>query len=246
MWSRDRKEKILALLRTAERARTAEIASQLGVSRETVRRDLLEMQADGLLQRVHGGAVPTAEEPEAEFQRRKSLNWPQKMEIGRKAAALVKPGMIIYVDAGSTTLAFAHALRDGPPVKVITNSCDVAQMIRGDALLLGGRIVSDVPATFGELTLWEIERFMADFAFVSPTAVSPRYGPMYYELHESEVARAMCRNAQKVAVLADGGKLGGTSRVAGDRRASIDYLVTDSRASDEALAELADIFAVVM
>jgi DeoR/GlpR family transcriptional regulator of sugar metabolism len=242
LWTLERRTRILELLRSNERARTADIAEHLGVSRETVRRDLLEMHAGGLLQRVHGGARAYADEPEAEFNRRKALNWPQKLEIGRKALNLLSPGMVIYIDAGSTTLAFAQALRGGPPVKVITNSIDVAQLLSDEALLLGGRLVNDVPATSGELTLREIDSFFADIAFVSPTAVSFQHGPMYFELHESEVARAMCRNARQVAILADHSKLGATSRVASDSGRVFDVLLTDQDAPKSAKVELASRF----
>jgi DeoR family transcriptional regulator, fructose operon transcriptional repressor len=242
LWTLERRTRILELLRSAERAKTADIAQHLGVSRETVRRDLLDMHADGLIQRVHGGARAFVDEPEAEFNRRKALNWPQKLEIGRKALSLLSPGMVIYIDAGSTTLALAQGLRSGPPVKVITNSIDVAQLLSEQALLLGGRMVNDVPATSGELTLREIESFIADFAFVSPTAVSSQHGPMYFELHESEVARAMCRNARRVAVLADHSKLGTTSRVASDSGGVFDVLITDQEAPESIKVELAGRF----
>lgn len=237
MWHTQRRARILSILREAENARTASIAAELGVSRETIRRDLLAMEEEGLLERVHGGAVTATMQSEETFQTRKTLNWAEKHEIGRKAVSLLAPGMIVFVDVGTTTLAFAKALRDGPDIQVVTNSIDIAQLLKPKCILLGGRVTSDVPGTFGELTFSEIGRFMADIAILSPTAVHPRQGVMYYELQEAEIARAMRANARQAAILADGSKLGKTSRVVMDDLERIDHLVVDSKVSDAQRAQ---------
>lgn len=227
LWHSQRRKKILSILQSGANARTAEIARALGVSRETVRRDLMALESEGLLDRVHGGAVVNEHQSEAKFEKRRRLNWSEKQEIARKAAGLLSPGMIVFVDAGTTTLALAEQLRNRPDITVITNSLSVAEVLGTEALLLGGRILSDVPACFGELTLSQIERFRADLAVISPTAVHPETGVMYYELHESEVARAMCERAREAIVLADSSKLGVTSRVVMAGLSSVHRLISD-------------------
>lgn len=246
MWHTQRRAKILSILRETENARTAAIAAELGVSRETIRRDLLAMQEEGLLARVHGGAITAVQDSEADFQKRKTLNWAEKSEIGRKALQLVEPGMIVFVDAGTTTMAFARALREGPDIQVITNSVDVAQILRRRSILLGGTVLSDVPATFGELTLAEIGRFMADLAILSPTSIHPRHGVMYFELHEAEVARAMSAKTSQVAILADSSKLNRTSRVLMCEAGGIDCVVTDGKADPGVRHALADVIPTVL
>lgn len=227
MWHQERRSRIVELLRTGARASTAKLARELGVSRETVRRDLLSMESEGLLQRVHGGAVG-ADTPreEAPFERRKRQRWRDKLEIGRLAVELIEPGMVVFVDAGTTTLAFAEALAGVPRIEVVTNSVGVAERLGERAILLGGRISTDVPATFGELTLSEIDRFMADFAFISPVSVHPDGGVMNYALNEAEIARAMLRRSERLVVLADQSKLGATSRVKVCDLADVDWVVT--------------------
>jgi DeoR family transcriptional regulator, fructose operon transcriptional repressor len=226
LWHSQRRMKILSILKAEANARTSEIARQLGVSRETVRRDLKSLENEGLLDRVHGGAVMTEHESEASFDKRRRLNWGEKLEIGRKAMDLLSPGMSVFLDAGTTTLAFAEQLRSGPEVTVITNSLSAAELLGADALLLGGRILSDVPACFGELTLSQIERFRADLAIISPTAVHAETGVTYYELHESEIARAMAGRAARTVVLADSSKIGATSRVVMAELSTVDHLIT--------------------
>lgn len=191
------------------------------------------MESEGLLDRVHGGAITTEEVSEASFQKRRRLNWSEKQEIGRKTLELLSPGMVVFLDAGTTTLAFAELLQAGPKVRVITNSLSAVEILGADALLLGGRVLSDVPACFGELTLSQIDRFMADLAIISPTAIHPENGVMYYELHESEIARAMCARSGKTVVLADSSKLCTTSRVVMDDVAAVDTIVTSDNASPD-------------
>jgi DeoR/GlpR family transcriptional regulator of sugar metabolism len=206
------------------------LADDLGVSRETVRRDLLSLEAEGLLHRVHGGAVSASAASEAPFERRRRQRWPEKIAIGRMAARLVREGDIVFVDAGTTTLAFAEALASLDRIKVVTNSIGVAQRLGPKAVLLGGEISSDVPATFGELALDGIERFLAETAFISPVAVDAASGAMNYALNEAEIARAMIRRSRRTVLLADHSKIGKASRVSVCRLDEVDVLVTDSDA----------------
>jgi DeoR/GlpR family transcriptional regulator of sugar metabolism len=230
LWHEERRSRIVALLRDGARASTSAIAGELGVSRETVRRDLLTLEAEGLLQRVHGGAIAPRDAAEAPFDRRRRQRWREKLAIGRAAARLVETGMIVFVDAGTTTLAFAEALAGRRDLRVVTNSIGVAQRLSDRAILLGGAVTTDVPATFGELTLGEIGRFMADLAFISPVAVHAEDGAMNYALHEAEVARAMIRRSRALVVLADRSKLDLRSRVTVCKPGEIDVLVTDGEA----------------
>jgi DeoR/GlpR family transcriptional regulator of sugar metabolism len=231
MWVQERHHRILALLRARQRVASDAIAAEFNVSRETVRRDLLDLETAGQLQRVHGGAVitgPFAEEP---FAARQRVRRREKRAIARAAAALVKPGQACFVDAGTTTLAFAEELSKLPGITVFTNSLDIARLFGdrrdGEVLLLGGCITSDVPATYGELTLSEIGRFGAEIAIFSPVAINPERGAMSYAFHEAEVARAMIRRADRAVLLADRDKLGTCSRVEICTAGEIDTLVTD-------------------
>jgi DeoR/GlpR family transcriptional regulator of sugar metabolism len=227
LWHQDRRSRIVNLVRDGARATTSTLARELGVSRETVRRDLLSLETEGLLQRVHGGAVSFEPENEAPFERRRRHRWGEKLAIGRAAARMIEDGQIVFVDAGTTTLAFAEALADRPRVKVVTNSIGVAQRLGAQAVLLGGEISSDVPATFGELTLAGIERFQTDIAFIAPVAIDAALGAMNFALQEAEIARAMLRRAGRTVLLADHSKLGTLSRVSICGLDQVEAIVTD-------------------
>lgn len=244
MWAQERHARLLELLAEESRLSTAAISDVLGVSRETVRRDMVELEARGLLRRVHGGAVTAAAPPapEASYEERKAIARSQKHAIGRAAATMLPEGATCFIDAGTTTAALALALIERPDVHVVTNSIDVARILgpRGDSrlLLLGGRPHPKVPATYGEMTLGGIERFLVDVALIGPVAVNPERGVMDYELHEAEIARSMMLRAGKRVVLADGRKIGAESRVAICRLDEIDHLVTDATADAELLKRL--------
>ncbi len=245
MWVAERHRLILALLNTHQGLTTERFAEALGVSRETVRRDLIELERSGQLARVHGGAVAAAagSPPEPAYAERAALRQQQKRDIAQQAAALPAPGQTCFLDAGSTTLALAQALAPRDGLIVITNSLDAAMVLachrHHEVRLLGGRLEDDVPATYGEQTAAEIARLRVDWAFVSPVALDAVNGAMDYLWHEATVARAMLGRARRRVVLGDASKLGQASRVQICSPVEVDVLVTDAGADPQVLAALA-------
>jgi len=234
MWSHERQGKILELLACDGKVVTNQLAELFGVSRETVRRDLLEMEKTASLMRVHGGAIPSGAEiaPEPAFDIRRTADATAKEAIAEIACALIQPGMTLMIDTGTTTLAFARSLVRRGAMRIITNSIEIAQLAAGsdcETLLLGGRPHRDVPGTFGEMTLSEVDRFLADVAVISPVGLHPHRGATDYELHEAELARAMMRRAKLRMILCHSGKIGVESRVAICGLDEIDHVVTDAR-----------------
>jgi len=251
MWSKDRHQRILSLLHSNQRVSANDLADVLGVSRETVRRDLLELELAGLAERVHGGAVLPSKEGEAPFEARKNAHSRAKRTIARNAVSLMAPGSSIMVDAGTTTTTFGEVLAKLAGIMVVTNSIDIAQTIRAagsdiNLILLGGQIVSDVPATYGEMTLSEIARFNVDQAFIAPVAVDATRGAFSYELSEAEVARAMVAQASRTVLLCDHSKLGATSRVRFCEPHQITTLVTDDLAQPDQIVPFEKSTAVVV
>jgi DeoR/GlpR family transcriptional regulator of sugar metabolism len=236
MWIHQRHEQILALLKQHERLTTEAFAESLGVSKETIRRDLIDLEQVGKLRRVHGGAIPLAIVPgeEPAFATRAQLHAAEKDSIARAAAELVERGMSCFINAGSTTHALARALVHRRGFEVVTNSLDVARTLARqagiDVTLLGGRMDTEVPATYGDQTVAEISRLNLDLVLFSPVALDARLGAMEWFRHEAEVARAMVAHARTHVLLADASKLGTPSRVQVCATAEIDVLITDASA----------------
>ncbi|MBT9385304.1 DeoR/GlpR family DNA-binding transcription regulator [Pseudooceanicola sp. CBS1P-1] len=251
MWAKDRHHLILAKLSVAERVSVDELVVDMQVSRETIRRDIVQLEGEGRLRRVHGGAERAAVQNEPMFEDRKRVNAAAKKRIGIAAARLVQPGMMVALDAGTSTLAFATAMAGIPDVAVITNSVDAAHAILAirpdaDMVLIGGRVVPEIPGTFGEMATTQMRRHSADLAIFSPVAVSADRGATDFHMSEADFARAMITSSKKVVALADGSKLGGVSRVEVCTCREIDTLVTDKSADAARLdplrvAGLADI-----
>ncbi|MDM0014717.1 DeoR/GlpR family DNA-binding transcription regulator [Variovorax sp. J22P168] len=231
--------RIRNLLATFSRVSVDRIVQDLAISRETVRRDLLELEGAGELRRVHGGAVATGPEPEPPLAVRLVARQKEKRAIAKAAIGLLRPGQTLFLDAGSTTSMLAEEIAMLSGMTVITNSLNIALKLAGadegrsshnDVRLLGGEIDAATQATHGDGTLEDIRRFRADVALLSPVGLHPRHGAMSFEHHEAAVARAMAAQAQQVVVLADHSKIGLPSRMTYARCLDIDVVVTDAKA----------------
>lgn len=243
MWSATRHQKILAILKQQHQISTDGLAEEFNVSRETIRRDLLLLEAEGSIERIHGGAKLSKPINEQPFLQRVNSNLKEKRAIAKTAAKLIQPNQSIFLDAGTTTSIFAEELRKLPELLIITNSLDIATSLHGarskaKVVLLGGHLISDVPGTYGELTLFEINRFQVDIAFLSPVSVSVEQGAAYFELHEADLARAMANNAKKIVMMADHNKIGEVSRLQCCTCSEIDLLITGSTVDTRKIAAL--------
>lgn len=232
MWAEERQNRIMEILRRERRAEADALASMLDVSRETIRRDLILLEQDGQVQRTHGGALIAQSVAEEPFSSRVAQRTGEKRAIAIAAATLVEPGQCCFIDAGSTTAAFAQALAGVPGVSVITNSLEVAMAMRPnqpetEILLLGGALGREVPATFGGTALAQLATLRADIAFISPVGIAPDVGVSYFDMAEADLARVMLAHARRRIVLADASKCGIVSRALVAPCADVDVLVTD-------------------
>jgi DeoR family transcriptional regulator, fructose operon transcriptional repressor len=245
MWAKDRHHLILALLKVNKHLSLDRLVEETKASRETLRRDIVQLEADGKLQRVHGGIVRPEGPEEPPLKSRLKSHIDEKRRIGIAAARLIEPGMMCAIDAGSTTSAFAAALAKVPGVSIVTNSVDVAMTLRAaqreaEIILLGGRFGPDVPGTYGVLTTNEMRRFSPQVAVFSPVAISPTRGASNFHLAEAEFARALIERAERVVLLADHSKMNTIARVHVCDCDRIDVLVTDRKTSDGVLAQFRD------
>lgn len=240
----DRHVRIVAEIRAHEKATVEYLADLLGASRETIRRDLAELENQGKVQKFHGGAMLPRGFGEGAFQQRMGENVAAKVQIAKTAANLFRPGETLFIDTGSTTLYFAEHLAAVKGLNIITNSTDIAQVIsaRGNsyAYLLGGSFGHDNRQTVGSLTVAQVDGFRAHHAVLTVGSLDAVAGAADFDLEESQVAKAMIARACSVTVLADHSKFGAMASfgVCGPER--IDRLVCDTAPP----ADLAQAFAV--
>lgn len=237
MWSEARHQKIRALLQREGRLTTEQTMQALGVSRETVRRDFLALEALGLLQRVHGGVVHLSDEPPLD--KRSSIRVGAKKAIARAVARALKPPLTAFMDAGSTTTILARELARLSGLTLITNSLSAAQClvdsVRGgdnQVVVLSGTLNGELFSTTGADTVLQLRRFHADLALLSPVALNAREGAASFLSDEASIARAMCEGARQTWILADHGKIGTSSRETYCAARDIDRLFCDRRAQE--------------
>lgn len=240
MLQETRLHRIRALLTTLSHVSTERIIRELGISRETARRDIIELEALGVARRVHGGLIAIDAEPEPPLTVRSEVRAREKLAIARAAAQLLKPGQTLFMDAGSTTTMLAGELCTMSGLTIITNSLHAALKLsaaeenvplNNSIILLGGNMQAGAQETRGELTVGEIHRFRADVAMMSPVGIDSKNGASSFHPHEAAIARAMAAQATQLVLLADHSKLGLTSRMNYAGIEQVTTLVTDSGAT---------------
>ena len=249
MWQGDRKQRIGTLLETFGSVSVERLAQEFDVSNESIRRDLVAMERDGRLRRVHGGAVSLPAEQDASYGARSAVRLQEKRAIALAALALIKSGQTLFLDGGTTTAALAEELKSVPELNILTNSLQVAtsmastqQRMGSRVFLLGGAIVHEPPETGGASTINDIYRFKADMALLSPFGVDVDGAATNFFEHTAEIARAMVANSASVALIADHSKIGVTSRVRFCELDRVSAIVTDRKARRlPALAALSNV-----
>lgn len=244
MGPEDRRGAILDLIRLSQEVKVDEIADRLTVSRETIRRDLALLDAQGLLRRVHGGAQRSKTAQEPPFLERIAENTGAKERIARTAAALFDAGDTIFIDTGSTTEFFAAALGRAKAYTIITNSIGVAHKMHeggGGSLtyLLGGQYRGDASQVLGPIALEQIGKFRADHVVLTCGAIDATGGFMDFDMEEAMMARAMIAQSLRVTIIADSSKFGHMAMVKVCGFDRVDSLVTDRQPPDDIFSALA-------
>lgn len=187
MFANERQQKILALLKEKGTVTTAALVDTFDVSIETVRRDLLQLERGGMLQRVHGGAmVPSNMRPYPDLPHRLEANQRSKEQLSATAAFLVEEEDIIYIDSGSTAYYFAKELANKfSRLTVITHSMDVFKTLSQKEgfriILCGGCYHAREQAFYGSITLDALQQLHVRKAFLCPSAISLKTGVWDYD-----------------------------------------------------------------
>jgi DeoR family glycerol-3-phosphate regulon repressor len=206
----ERRDRIVELIAEHQRMTVEALAHQLGASQETIRRDLTDLDSRNLIRKFHGGATVPSSVGEGAFQRRMVENLAAKRAIAAEAIQLFQPGDSLFVDTGSTTLAFAAELAQRDDLTVITNAVGIAQQAsRGGsrAFLLGGEHRAEAGENVGSLVLHQLAGFSPEHAVLTIGGIAPD-GIRDFDLQEAEIARVMIERCRSVTILADATKFG--------------------------------------
>lgn len=210
----ERKARLLRLLAKTGRIIATDESQAMGVSEDTIRRDLRELAKEGLLKRVHGGAVP-ASPAVAPFSSRMTISDAEKAEIGRYAAGMMENGQLVFLDGGTTALHVARNLSPGLRATIVTHSPNIAvELMSHETItveIVGGRLYRHSVVTVGAATLSWLSRYRPDICFIGATGVHPEQGITTGDSEEAEVKRAIISLSGASYILASSEKVGAVS-----------------------------------
>ena len=237
MLTRQRKELLLRILKEEGQIVAKTLSEKLGLSEDTIRRDLRELAKDGLLQRVHGGALP-ASPAQADFAAREKISADAKPAIARAAAAMIAPGQVVFIDGGTTAVQLARALPRELHATVITHSPSVAVELvehpHVDVIVIGGRLFKHSIVAMGAAAMEAVSQFRADVFFMGVCSLHPEAGITTGDFDEAAMKRALSHAAARTVVLASPEKLGTAAPYRIAPLATVDHIVVN-KGVDEAL-----------
>ena len=233
----ERRQKMVALVEQRDGATVRELSQTFAVSEATVRRDLILLSKEGLLERGHGGAAPRHARrsqglPELPLLERAGLQISEKQQIGRAAARHVEDGDVILINGGTTTAQMIHHLDHVQDLTVITNALNIVSLLAPyqhiKTVITGGVLRNSELSMLGVLTEDALHNLRADKLFMSSPAIHVDYGFSADDMTEVESDRNMMASAKEIIVLADHTKFGNIAmmRVAPIER--VRRIITDS------------------
>ena len=210
MLTKQRKSLLLERLSVDGRIVAKDLAQELGLSDDTIRRDLRELATEGLLQRVHGGALPAAPAA-ADLNVRRGIASASKQRVGKVAAGLIKSNSVVIIDGGTTALQIVRHLPLDAVCTVVTHSPTIAVALANHAsitvIMIGGVLFRHSMVNIGAAAIESMSHIRADCYFMGITGVSIEEGLSTGDLEEAHIKRAFSERSAETIVLASEEKL---------------------------------------
>lgn len=248
MLTEERKAAIMKALGTDGRVLAAALSAELNVSEDTIRRDLRDLADQGLLRRVHGGALPAAvprTSTPVDFHKRAAQSPSEKNTIAQAACQLIKPGQTVIFDGGTTALRVAELLPAGMPLTAITHSLPVAMTLATrpgtQLVMIGGTVAGEYLSSKGAATVAGYRQVRADVCLLSVASLHPTAGLSVLDFEDAEVKRAMIAGSARVICVASSQKLGSSAPFVVGPANAIHDLVTDGGADEQVLEALREL-----
>lgn len=230
---------IMAIVRAEGRVTVEDLVSRLGVTAQTIRRDLAELDQAGKLERVHGGAVLRSGTANIRYQERSNLNAAGKRAIAAACAAEIPEGASVFLAIGTTTEAVAQALKHHAGLMVVTNNLNIANILAENpacqVIVTGGTLRRSDGGLTGVLTEAAIRQFKVDIAVIGCSALDAEGDMLDYDIQEVGVSQALIRQARQTWLVSDHSKLDRSAPARIESLAAVDMVFTD-RALPAALA----------
>lgn len=223
-----RQNRILSLLGKNDEVTVNDLAAELDVSSVTIRQDLNFLESEGLLKRVHGGAVLKDAD---DLSNRLGINYQKKLKIARKAATYVNEGETILIESGSINALLARELSRKKNVKIITTNVFIARQFRNNKevniILLGGLYQHQSETLVGKITKACIDQININKAFIGIDGYSTKAGFTLRDLYRAEISTYIVEKSREVFIVTDSSKFGKTELTNVCYPKDIQYIATD-------------------
>ncbi len=239
MLAQERHWIIMEKLRREQVVKVGDLAQQLTVSAETIRRDLDVLEQQGCLKKVHGGAVlEQVKTYEPKFEERTQLFSENKKELAQLVCKLVVEGDSIALDAGTTSLEIARVLKSQyTSLTIVTNSipvvCELMDKPQFSVILAGGAVYGEEKAIVGGACMEQIRQYRVNHYFLTPSGISLHSGVTSYDLREAEIQRTFAEVSNHVVVFCQSGAFDSASLVKVCDLIRVEEIVTDSELPQE-------------
>ncbi|MDI9880123.1 DeoR/GlpR family DNA-binding transcription regulator [Flectobacillus longus] len=230
MLREERLQIILKMLETNQRVSSVELSEILNVSDDTIRRDLNELAENGLLKKVHGGAVPRSAHP-YKLKERIKVAHEEKMVLAQKAQAYFHDGQVILLDNGSTNMEVARMMSPDLKATVFTTSLQIAQILCEhpsiQLFFLGGKVFKDAQNTYGAEVIEMLQKIRADICILGVCGIHHNIGVTIQDWGENQVKRKMVDISQKVVALVTASKVNTAESYVVCTLDELDVMLTD-------------------
>lgn len=236
MNSIERKDYILSVLDRNHSVKINKLSKELKVTRETIRRDLYTLEDEGMIKKVHGGAILEVPFRETDYEKRKIEKWLEKEQIAKTAVSYIEEGDSIYLDYGTTTLALAQEIVKLRNITVVTNTIPIINILIKnktiDILIPGGVLRNNESSLFGQFALNNMCDIFVTIGFFGCSGIDNKVAITNHHMGEVLISKQMIKQSQTAIVLADQSKFG---NIAFNRTADfkdIDIVVTNQLPKD--------------
>ncbi len=240
----ERRNKIVEMLNENGRVTVNELSELFSVSSVAIRTDLSELEHQGMLSRVHGGAITGYKSyHDMNLVQRFNANSKEKKAIAKEINKMIKDNDTIIMNAGTTPIFVMREMCE-KHVTIVTNS--IALALEGaknqnfKIILLGGDVDSNYQFTYGVSVIQALEKYTANLLIMSVDGIDPKKGISTFYYQEAEICRAMMKNASKTIVAADYSKLGRTAFAEIDDLSKVNVIVTSNNADVSLLNKIKD------
>lgn len=243
MQTTQRRRAILAQVRAQQSVKVGALSAELGVSAETIRKDILELDGRGLLERVHGGAVARLNR-ETAYESRKTVNAQAKEDMAALALRLLGEASTVYLDYGTTVFQLARLLAGADPrITVVSNSLPIVTALlpctNVELVVPGGQVRRNENSLGGPLAERAVQGLFFDIGFFGCAGLAANSGVTNFDAVENAFSQLAASHCQRFVLLADHAKFDRTASIAAAPLEGVDELVTDCPPEGELASLLA-------